>query len=70
MWYLVIAQGARICVIWISDRLARKILKTVALASVAVYLAQRAKAINEREKRYDYIHEGAAETSFSDQEIS
>lgn len=70
MWYLVIAQGARIVVVWISSSVGRKIFKTVALSAVGIYLAQRARAIEKREKRYDYIDTRAGEAAFDDQEFS
>jgi hypothetical protein len=47
--WLIIAQGARIGVIWVSGRTARKVLKTVALLSVMMYLAKR----HERQKLID-----------------
>ena len=41
MIYLLIAQGARGAIIWTTNHLARKILKTVVVTAVAGYLVQR-----------------------------
>lgn len=51
MIWIIVAQVARGAVIWTANRTARKILKTVAVASITVYLAKRYKTMKEREQR-------------------
>lgn len=51
MIYLIIAQIARGAVVWTTNRMARKILKTVTIGAVTFYLVKRHKSIREREER-------------------
>lgn len=51
MIWIIVAQIARGSVIWTVDKTAKKVLKTVAVASITVYLIKRYKKIREREQR-------------------
>ena len=51
MVWIIVAQVARGAVIWTANRTARKVLKTVAVASITVYLTKRYKSIKQREER-------------------
>lgn len=48
MVYLLIAQGARGAVIWTTNRLAQKVLKTVVVAAIGGYLIQRHRQYKKR----------------------
>lgn len=48
MIFLIIAQGARITVIWVKGKLLRKILKTIIVAAIGAFLVKR--EIEYREK--------------------
>jgi len=41
MIFLVIAQGARLVVIWVKGRLVRKLLKSIIVTAIGGYLIQR-----------------------------
>jgi len=43
MIYLIIAQIARGAIVWTTNALARKILKTVVVGSITFYLVERVK---------------------------
>lgn len=49
MIYLIIAQIARGAVIWTTSALGRKILKTISVGAVTMYLVERSK----RQKEID-----------------
>lgn len=49
MVYLIFAQAARIASIWVANQAYKKILKSIALASVGMYLAERVQKQKERE---------------------
>lgn len=51
MVYIIIAQLARIGVVWVTNRVARKVLKTVAIGSITFYLIGRYKYLQESDKR-------------------
>ena len=51
MIYIIIAQIARGAVIWTTHRVARKVLRTIAVASITMYLTKRYKILKEREER-------------------
>lgn len=51
MIYIIVAQVARGMVIWTANRTARKVLKTVAIASVTFYLTKKYKYLKERDER-------------------
>lgn len=46
MIYLIIAQLARGAVIWTTSHLGRKILKTIVVGSITLYLVERVKKQN------------------------
>jgi len=50
MLYIIIAQVARAAVIWTANRTARRVLKTIAIGSITVYLIKR---YNYLQKRYE-----------------
>jgi galactitol-specific phosphotransferase system IIC component len=41
MIFLIIAQGARLTVIWVKGKLIRKILKSIIVTAIGFFLAQR-----------------------------
>jgi len=41
MIFLIIAQGARLTIIWVSGRLIRKILKSIIVTAIGGFLIQR-----------------------------
>ena len=45
------AQIARGAVIWTTNRVGRKVLKTVALGAITLYLVERAKKIKAADER-------------------
>lgn len=49
MIFLIIAQGARVGVIWVGSKLARKVLSTVVVVSIGGYLIQRHKEYKEKQ---------------------
>ena len=49
--YIIFAQVARGAVIWTTNRLGRKVLKTVALGFITLYLVERAKKIKQADER-------------------
>jgi len=49
VYYLVLSQLARGLVIWTANPLGRKVLKTIAVAGVTMYLVGRAR----KQKRID-----------------
>ncbi len=51
MIYIIIAQAARIAVIWVANRTAKKVLKTVAIGSLTFYLTKRYKFLKSRDER-------------------
>lgn len=51
MIYIIIAQTARMAVIWTANRTARKVLKTVAIGSLTFYLTKRYKYLKDRDER-------------------
>jgi len=51
MIYIIIAQVARGAVIWTTNRVARKVLKTVAVSSITFYLMKRYKYLKQRDER-------------------
>lgn len=51
MVYIIIAQVARGAVIWVANKTAKKVLKTIAVASITVYLTKRYKSLKERDER-------------------
>lgn len=48
---IIIAQIARGVIIWTTNRLARKVLKTITVGAITFYLVERHKKIKEREER-------------------
>lgn len=48
---LIIAQVARGAVIWTTNKVAKKVLKTVTVGAITYYLVSRHKKIKEREER-------------------
>ncbi len=51
MIYIIVAQAARIAVIWVTNRTAKKVLKTVAIGSLTFYLTKRYKFLKSRDER-------------------
>jgi hypothetical protein len=51
MIYIIIAQVARGAVIWTTNRVAKKVLRTVAVGAITMYLTKRYKILKEREDR-------------------
>lgn len=51
MLYIIISQSARIAIIWVKNRTARKILKTIAIGSITFYLTKRYKYLRDRDER-------------------
>ena len=51
MHWIILAQIARGAVIWTTNRIGRKVLRTITVAAITVYLVKRAKTIQEREDR-------------------
>lgn len=51
MIYIIISQGARIAMIWVRNRTAKKVLKTIAIGSITFYLTKRYRYLKERDER-------------------
>lgn len=51
MIYIIIAQTARMAVIWTVNRTGRKVLKTIAIGSITFYLMKKYKYLKERDER-------------------
>lgn len=51
MIFIIIAQVARGAVIWTTNVVARKVLKTIAVGSITFYLMKRYKYLKERNDR-------------------
>jgi hypothetical protein len=51
MVLLIVAQAARVALVWTTGKVAKKIIKTVIVTAVGGYLIQRHKKITEREER-------------------
>lgn len=51
MIFLVIAQGARLMVIWIKGPIIRKILKSIIVSAIGAYLIQRHVEYKEKYER-------------------
>lgn len=51
MLYIIIAQIARGAIIWTANRTARKVLQTVAVGSITLYLIKKYKYIQDRDER-------------------
>jgi hypothetical protein len=61
MWFLIIAQAARAAVIWTTNRLAQKILKTLTVTAVGLYLVDKVK-------RQKYLDEKRGYNSYTESE--
>ena len=51
MIYIIIAQIARGAVIWTTHKVARKVLKTIAVGAITFYLTKRYKYLRSRDER-------------------
>jgi hypothetical protein len=51
MLYIIIAQVARGAVIWTTNRVARKVLQTVAVGAITFYLVERYTENRKRDER-------------------
>ena len=51
MIYIIISQTARIAVIWTTNKVAKKVLKTVAIGAITFYLTKKYKSIENRNDR-------------------
>lgn len=51
MMLLIVAQAARVALVWTTGQVAKKVIKTVIISAVGGYLIQRHKKITDREER-------------------
>jgi hypothetical protein len=51
MIWLIVAQAARLASLWVASAMYRRILKSIALASVGFYLAERVQKQREIDER-------------------
>lgn len=51
MIYIIIAQGARIVVVWAKNRTTKKVFQSIALASITFYLIKRYAYLRSKDEK-------------------